>query len=160
MRYSLDSNRKSSNGGFSLISLMVGLAISALTILAGLFLHTNNQVAVAQLHRSILHDQRISKSMNIITKQIQSAGYNIPNASIQDVHTTLELSTAISPTTRTLMWRYIADDASIACRGIEETGGTLDGNDYRILNLISSDADCTLGTPLQSMAWDLSLIHI
>ena len=157
---------KHSESGNSLISLMIGIALSTITMLTATHMHTSHQLAVNDLNDSITHDRTILTSLSIIEKEIQNAGYGIPNADQNHIMIEFDAGDSTTPAIRSLLWRFITDEDSTGitngvhetphCRKLTESGGTIDGKNYRFLKLFASSS-CHPSNPLQNTTWDIEI---
>src|SRR5690554_3088615 len=138
---------KSHQQGVTLISLMVGLLISMLAILASLTLYKNLIAIAADSNIDTMHDGQLAASMLTIQMVLQNAGYGIESADTDSV-VTRETSNTID-----LLWRFKDDSDVIQCRGFTESEETEDGASFRILSLQTVESGCDDTADLTSMAW-------
>lgn len=138
---------KSHQQGVTLISLMVGLLISMLAILASLTLYKNLIAIAADSNIDTMHDGQLAASMLTIQMVLQNAGYGIENAATDNVVIREDSSTI------DLLWRFKDDSDVIQCRGFTESEETEDGASFRILSLQTVESGCDDTADLTSMAW-------
>ncbi|MDZ4262821.1 MAG: hypothetical protein U1B30_10895 [Pseudomonadota bacterium] len=134
--------------GMSLISLMVGLLLSMISILAGVMLYQNMARVSIESRTDAIQDGQLASAMLALQLELQSAGYGIdpeaPGTHIQRV---------VEGTTQTLYWRYRETaPAGFVCRAfrIED----IDNNSRRQLQLLApvNAASCTADAALPALA--------
>ncbi len=143
--------------GISIISLMVGLLVSMLCILASLTLYKNLVGVAADTKMDAVHDGNISSAMLTIQKEVMAAGFGIVGAGINDVVANPVAANGGTPASIELLWRYI-DDTGVVCRGIREYQDDRGGITYRILRAIEATAanGCSQnGNLINGMTWTL-----
>lgn len=149
-----------SETGLSLISLMIGIALSTITILTATHMHTTHQIAVNELNDSIRHNRLVLTSLKVIEKEIQSAGFGIADADQSHVVTQFDPGDSTTPATRSILWRYVAEDndgnTQNYCRGLRESGVHIKGIEHRVLSLIGSSS-CLLTNPLETTNWNQTI---
>lgn len=137
--------------GVTLISLLIGMLISMMAILASLTLYKNLVHVSAEAKLDSLHDGQLASSMLTTQLEILAAGYGIDDAN--GAHVTV----VDGGNTIALYWRYF-DDPNFVCRKLEEvqTNDVDVDYSYRTLTL-SGSAACDGVTPLADLAWDQDL---
>lgn len=135
---------KSKQQGLSLISLMVGLFISMLCILAGLTLYKSTVRLSTDAKISAQLDGQITSALLTLQLELQNAGYRVADANADDVVLTTHGGSQV------LAWRY-NDGTNYICRGAKEFGTASDIK-FRNLALITADG-CTETVDLTSLDW-------
>ncbi|HSC69509.1 MAG TPA: hypothetical protein VLC79_17585 [Cellvibrio sp.] len=141
-------------GGMSLVSLMVGLLLSMIGILAAMTLYKNLVHASVEARADAAQDGQLASAMLSLQLELQSAGYGIAKT---DPGTHLQL---VAGPPRTLYWRYrsAAGSNEFVCRGfrIEDK----DNNTRRELQLLSlPTASCNASGNLSSLlGWSSNVI--
>ncbi|WP_052417658.1 PilW family protein [Cellvibrio mixtus] len=128
--------------GISLISLMVGLLLAMISILAGMLLYKNIVQSSVQARSDALQDGQIASAMLTLQLELQSAGYGIA----KDPTTThVQLVDG-----KTLYWRF--KDGSAQCRSfrIEDN----DAGTHRKLVLLKLTSGCDETSALNSFSWN------
>jgi len=153
--------------GVSLISLMLGIALSSASMLAATSMLVSHQSAVSDLQDSIVYNRKIVTALSTVQKQIQSAGFGIDNpvqtGNQADIVIEFDPGTATNPARTSILWRYIDNPGTNAppvtvCRGIIEDGSTIDDTETRRLRFVqTTSTDCNLTTPLANMVWNVTL---
>lgn len=135
---------KSKQQGLSLISLLVGLFISMLCILAGLTLYKSTVRLSTDAKISAQLDGQITSALLTLQLELQNAGYRIADANADDVVLTMHGGSQV------LAWRY-NDGTNYICRGAKEfeTGSDMK---FRNLALVTADG-CTETVDLASLNW-------
>ena len=140
--------------GFTISSLMIGIAVALVCILASLQLYAAHRISTAQMKESSKHSRQLSSAIVVVEKQIMSAGYGMAGADANDVVVQNIASTPTTSASTSLYWRYF--DAGMICRGLRETSELIDGEEYRVLTALGSTA-CNNTTALVSMPWDVQV---
>lgn len=136
--------------GLSLISLLVGLFISMLCVLASLVLYKNLIEVAAETKIDTSHDGQISTALLTAQLELQAAGFGIANAGRNDIrlmHTARDLR---------LVWRLM-DGGNVACRGLHELTVDDNGVVFRELRLVAAANGCTVTADLSTLAWTTNL---
>lgn len=138
--------------GVTLISLLVGLFISMLCILGSLTLYKNLIQVATESKIDTLHDGQLAAAMLTMQLELQSAGYGIENAGVNDV--VKHRVSGGTANTIELLWRF--NDGTVQCRGLKEDAVTDSetGLVYRVLNLRQVSSGCNTTTNLTSMTWE------
>lgn len=146
--------------GLSLISLLIGLFISMLCILAGLTLYKNTLVLSTSSKIDAQHDGQIAAALLTLQLELQNAGYGAapadgPHAVSDSLPMTFNGAAITVPL---LAWRYSSNlDTVFTCRGALEFPSTdiTTGITYRNLALITlNTADgCTSNAALKPLGW-------
>jgi len=136
--------------GMSLISLMIGMLISMIGILAGFILYQNMVKVTLQTRTDAAQDGQLASAMLSLQLELQSAGFGIDKIANPGPHLTLD---AGSP--QTLYWRYLNDPAvptSTICRAFRIQD--IENDTKRQLQLLSPiiPASCTLAATLSGLA--------
>jgi len=140
--------------GMTLLSLLIGLNIAMLSVLASLQLYTTHWLSTEEMKVSSKHSRQLSSVFVVLEKQLMAAGYGIENADVNDVVVQeVAASLGLSATT-SLYWRYF--DGAMVCRGVRETSELLNGQEYRTLTLLTPSANCNDTTNLVDMPWDVN----
>ncbi len=132
--------------GMTLISLMVGLLLSMIGILAAMTLYKNLVHASVEARADAAQDGQLASAMLSLQLEVQSAGYGITS---DEPGTHLQL---VAGPPQTLYWRYrAATNATVyVCHGfrIEDS----ENNTRRQLQLLSlSAASCNASADLSSL---------
>lgn len=127
--------------GVSLISLMVGLLLAMISILAGMMLYKNIVQTSVQSRSDALQDGQIASAMLTLQLELQSAGYGIAK---DPTKTHVQLVDG-----NTLYWRF--KDGSAQCRSfrIEDN----DAGTHRKLVLLKLKTGCDETSALTSFSW-------
>lgn len=127
--------------GTSLISLMVGLVLAMIGILAGLTLYQNMARTSVQARSDALQDGQIASSMLTLQLELQSAGYGIPKDPTKE---------HVVKSGDSLYWRLVIGAAE-QCKGFRIVTSA-DGN-LRELQLLKLKAGCNQTAVLTSFDW-------
>ncbi len=128
--------------GVSLISLMVGLLLAMISILAGMVLYKNIVQSSVQARSDALQDGQIASAMLTLQLELQSAGYGIAK---DPSKTHVQLVDG-----KTLYWRF--NDGSSKCRSFrieDNEAGT-----HRKLVLLKLKTGCDETSALTSFSWN------
>ncbi|MCY1421547.1 hypothetical protein D9M71_372050 [compost metagenome] len=135
--------------GVTLISLLIGMLLSSLCILAMLGLYRNLvQTAVVATHDAN-QDGQIAAGLLTAQLKLQSAGFGMESGvNLDDPSISLNGSNQ-----RALLWRY-KDNLGYQCRGLTDRPGTDDasGKALRILSLLQA-GNCSAGASLAGLQW-------
>jgi len=140
--------------GMTLISLLIGLNIAMLSVLACLQLYTTHWLSSEEMKENAKHSQQLSSVFVVLEKQLMAAGYGIENAGVNDVAVQEVAGAPGVSATTSLYWRFF--DGAMVCRGVRETNELLNGQEYRILTLLTPSANCNDTTSLIDMPWDIN----
>jgi len=137
--------------GMSLISLMIGMLISMIGILAGFVLYQNMVKVTLQTRTDAAQDGQLASAMLSLQLELQAAGFGIDKATNPGPHLVL-----VSGSPQTLYWRYLNDPAvqtSTVCRAFRIQDDPTDAS-RRELQLLSpvTPASCTLVAALAGLA--------
>ncbi len=134
--------------GMSLISLMVGLLLAMIGILAGMTLYKNIVHTSIQTRNDTLQDGQIASAMLTLQLELQNAGFGIPPGGA--VAHIVQSGTAI-------YWRY-AQGGVTKCKGFRVQD--LEENTRRELQLlkITEGSACNLTDALTSFRWDVDSV--
>lgn len=158
------SRVKRDQAGMSLISLMIGILISMIGILAGFLLYQNMVKVTLQTRADATQDGQLASAMLSLQLQLQSAGFGIDKAANPGPHLAL-----VSGPPQALYWRYLndpTDSNSAVCAGfrVEDVDFVVDGTTEtkRQLELLSPEtpASCTLAATLDGLpgGWKVTSI--
>ena len=136
--------------GMSLISMMIGLLISMLCVLACFTAYKNLVHISADNKVFSAYDGKLALAMNVLEKSVQAAGFGIADAGSDDIRV------ITNGTTRQLLWRY-QDTASgtYLCRGFEETSVAESGENYREMRITDAAGTCSAEGDLAAMTWNV-----
>jgi prepilin-type N-terminal cleavage/methylation domain-containing protein len=143
MRLSMQSK------GFSLIELMIGLTLCALSILISLTLYSNLVRSSVDAHTDSIQDGQLASTIAAMQLEIQSAGYGVATPN----HTELVLVD-----NHHVNWRFV-NAAGVQCRGFWIYTDAVSGN--LTLSLMTPKVACTLATSLNSAVendWNKSVL--
>ena len=135
------------------MSLMAGLLISSLSVLASISAYQNLKSAAASTEIGLTHDGQIAAALIAVEKYITQAGYGITDAGTNDITVVTVPATSATASTTSLLWRY-HDGTSIVCRGLRESSELIQNKTYRMLKIIGSPDDCDISTDLTTLVWD------
>ncbi|MCY1267957.1 hypothetical protein D9M68_216890 [compost metagenome] len=137
--------------GISLISLMLGLLLSTLSILAMLGLYRNLVQAAVVATQDANQDGQLAAGLLTAQLELQSAGFGIDGNTPANLQKTdIALDGASQPA---LLWRY-RDSLGHQCRGLVDRGASdaASGKAVRLLSLLQAD-NCSAGASLAGMNW-------
>lgn len=139
--------------GITLISMMIGLAISLGVILTMLSLFQSLIVISLKSNQDAAQDGEVSTGLTTLQSMVQSAGYGLE----ADVTPHIELATTnVAQESTSLLWRY-ADGGAIRCEGVVELA-SVDARtkkDMRVLTLLTANP-CSETAKLGSLTWTAS----
>lgn len=150
MKQSLLSNNNASihNGTFArmqqgatLISLMIGLLLSVMSILAVLSLYKNLVTISINSSTDSSHDGQLAAAVLTAQLELQNAGYGIKNAGALHINANSDGSE--------IRWR-LYDDSNYQCRAIREV---ITSDTVRELVLFEATNNCTENSALPSLDW-------
>lgn len=158
------SSLKRYQAGMSLISLMIGILISMIGILAGFLLYQNMVKVTLQTRADATQDGQLASAMLSLQLQLQSAGFGIDKAANPGPHLAL-----VSGPPQALYWRYLndpTDSNSAVCAGFRVEDASVTENEVtevrRQLQLLTPEtaASCTLGANLTGLpgGWKVTSI--
>lgn len=130
--------------GLSLISLMVGLFISMLCILAGLTLYKSTVAISTEARISTQLDGQITSALLTLQLELQNAAFGMTGDSVSQVVVTQYGNDQV------LAWRY-KDGADYICRGVKESASG-SAPTFRTLSLVTADG-CTELVDLSTLNW-------
>lgn len=144
--------------GMSLVSLMIGILISMIGVLAGIVLYQNMVKVTIQTRTDAAHDGQLSSAMLSLQLDLQTAGFGIDKVAKPGPHLVL-----VAGPPQTLYWRYLNDyknPNSAICRGFR-VSDSVDGN-TRSLQLLRpvTPAGCTLDVALAGIGggWEVDTV--
>jgi len=142
--------------GMTLISLMVGMLLSMISILAGMMLYQSMARVSIESRADAMQDGQLASAMLSLQLELQSAGYGIdpemPGTHIQRV---------VDGANQTLYWRYRETvPAGFVCRAFRIEN--LDNNSRRQLQLLApvNAASCTADAALAGLAGDWAVTSV
>lgn len=136
--------------GMSLVSLMIGMLISMIGVLAGMVLYQNMVKVTLQTRTDAAQDGQLASAMLTLQLELQSAGFGIDKVANPGPHLVL-----VAGPPQTLYWRYLetsVNPATPVCKAFRVRDSE-DGN-FRYLELLSPvvPANCTLAVGLAAIA--------
>lgn len=136
--------------GMSLISLMIGILISMIGILAGIVLYQNMVKVTIQTRTDAAQDGQLASAMLSLQLELQAAGFGIDKVAKPGPHLVL-----VEGPPQVLYWRYLndfKDPNSAVCKAFR-VQDSADG-EYRRLQLLTPKipANCTLDVGLAAIA--------
>jgi hypothetical protein len=140
------------SAGMSLISLMIGILISMLAILAGFMLYQNMVKVTLQSRADAVQDGQLASAMLSLQLEVQAAGFGIDRTTNPGPHLTL-----VGGPPQILYWRYFETSTNeVMCKAFQ----VVDSGDVRRLELLEPKvaANCTLDAVLTGLTggWNLS----
>lgn len=136
--------------GMSLISLMIGILISMIGILAGFTLYQNMVKVTLQTRTDAAQDGQLASAMLSLQLELQSAGFGIDKTVNPGPHLTL-----VAGPPQMLYWRYIETAVNPVCKGLGVNDVVNEeGETRRQVQLLSPEnpASCTLDATLSGLA--------
>jgi Tfp pilus assembly protein PilW len=136
----------------SLISLMIGMLISMIGVLAGFTLYQNMVKVTLQTRADAAQDGQLASAMLSLQLELQSAGWGIDQAAKPGPHLIL-----VAGPPQTLYWRY--QETSLptpapVCKGFRIIDSENDTLRHLELLTLSNPASCTLDADLTTLAGD------
>lgn len=138
--------------GVSLISLMIGIFISMMCILASMTLYKHLISAATETKLGTIHDGQIASAMLTTQLEVQAAGFGIDDADNSHIQV------VDGGNTQQVYWRYFKSPDYI-CRGLNEDQ-EVDNNSgitYRRLTVIKAD-NCDAASALAGLNWQLQAV--
>jgi type II secretory pathway pseudopilin PulG len=135
--------------GMSLISLMIGILISMIGILAGIVLYQNMVKVTIQTRTDAAQDGQLASAMLSLQLELQAAGFGIDKAAKPGPHLVL-----VEGPPQMLYWRYLNDinnlDSAV-CKAFRIQD--VDDGKRRQLQLLNPNipANCTLDVGLAAI---------
>jgi hypothetical protein len=151
-------NVRSGQQGMSLVSLMIGILISMIGILAGMMLYQNMVKVSIQARTDAAQDGQLASAMLSLQLELQSAGFGIDLEADAGPHWALS-----NADPQTLYWRY--QDTSVApsitvCKAFRIQD--VEANVRRQLQLLTPETagSCTLNANLAALAggWKIETV--
>lgn len=138
--------------GMTLISLMVGLLLSMISILAAFTLYKSLVQVSIESRTDALQDGQLASAMLSLQLEVQSAGYGIAS---DEPGTHVQL---VAGPPQTLYWRYKEAGATFVCRGFQIQD--VENNTRRRLQLLALPAaNCNASGVLSSLPnWAVSTV--
>lgn len=130
--------------GASLISLMVGLLLAMISILAGMMLYKNIVHTTVQTRSDALQDGQIASAMLTLQLELQSAGYGFAKGAAQP-------HVALSGAGDAIYWRSRINNV-LQCKGFR-VNDTADGMLRRLQLLTLGAGVCTEADALGTFNW-------
>lgn len=136
--------------GVTLISLMIGMAISLGVILSMLALFQSLIVISLKSNQDSAQDGEVSTGLTTLQSMVQSAGYGLTAGT--NPHVQLA-ATNVAQGATGLLWRY-QDSGVLRCQGVVELPGVDERTKkgMRVLTLLTSTA-CSGSASLASLSW-------
>lgn len=116
--------------GTTMISLLIGLLVSVLCILASLSLYRNMVDITADATIDANYDGMIATAMLTAQLEVQNAGFGIDAADATDV--------VVDDADNALLWRSTNDGVVYQCRGLQETERIEGDRRFRALRVVTS----------------------
>lgn len=140
------------SAGMSLVSLMIGILISMLAVLAGFMLYQNMVKVTLQSRADAAQDGQLSSAMLSLQLELQAAGFGIDQTTNPGPHLTL-----VNGPPQILYWRYFETSTNeFMCKAFQ----VVDNGDVRRLELLEPKVatNCTSDAVLTALAggWNLS----
>lgn len=138
--------------GMSLISLMIGMLISMIGILAGFMLYQNMVKVTLQTRTDASQDGQLASAMLSLQLELQSAGWGLDLATNPGPHLVLDAGPP-----QTLYWRYSEINSTEAvCKAFRIEDKDTNGEITRQLQLLRPKipANCTKTAALNTLAGD------
>lgn len=137
--------------GMSLISLMIGILISMIGVLAGIVLYQNMVKVTIQTRTDAAQDGQLASAMLSLQLDLQTAGFGIDKVAKPGPHLVL-----VAGPPQTLYWRFqndINNPDSAVCRGFRIQDEVTAEGEFRKLQLLSpaTPASCTLDAVLTGL---------
>ena len=142
--------------GVSMISLMIGLLVSMVAILAITSMHKSLIRVTIDSKTSALQDSSAAVALMQLQLDLHNAGYGINSAGSGTV-----IATTLSGVP-TLLWRYLDDESnldSVICRGVQDqpytddTTGKVGRELIDLTTAAASNSDCSLDDDLSAITW-------
>lgn len=140
--------------GLSLISLLVGLFISMLCILAGLTLYRSTLRLSTDAKLDAQIDGQVTSALLTLQHELQNAGFNMADTTVAHI-TRADYTYAFKGSNvnaPVLAWRY-EDGGNVICRAVKEIATSEDDINYRQLELVTA-AGCTASVDLTGLNWE------
>lgn len=142
--------------GMTLVSLMVGMLLSIISILAGMMLFQNMARVSIESRADAAQNGQLSSAMLALQLELQSAGYGI-DPEVPGTH----LQRVVEGTTQTLYWRYReTNPAGLICRAFRIQD--IENNTRRQLQFLApvTAASCTADADLASLAGNWAIASV
>ncbi|UVE17292.1 hypothetical protein NVV93_17185 [Pseudomonas sp. LS44] len=140
--------------GVSLISLMIGMLLSTVCILAMLGLYKNLVQTAVVATQDANQDGQLAAGLLTAQLELQSAGFGIDTIGSQHLQKTAISLDGSNPSA--LLWRYL-DAAGYQCRGLVDRAGSdaNTGKPVRLFTLLQADSGCSAGASLGGLNWSV-----
>lgn len=140
--------------GLTLISLMIGLVLSSLCILAMLGLYRNLVQAAVVATQDANQDGQLAAGLLSAQMELQSAGFGIDSGASNSLQRTTITLDGQNPVA--LLWRF-RDASGYQCRGLVDRGASdaASGRPVRLLSLLQANGGCTAGSSLAGLNWNV-----
>lgn len=130
--------------GASLISLMVGLLVSMLSLLACLSMHKSLIQVTVEARSGAIHDGMVAGALMQLQRDLYNAGFGLEDAGADDV---------LVADDGALLWRSRVG-AALICRGVREQGYTDQDSQTQSRELVLLEAaSCSENGNLASFNW-------
>lgn len=130
--------------GVSLISLMVGLLLAMISILAGMMLYKNIVHTTVQTRSDALQDGQLASAMLSLQLELQNAGYGL-------VKNPANTHVALNAASTALYWRFKVNNA-FQCKGFR-IHDSQDGKRRQLQLLKIGTGTCTEVNVLGTLDW-------
>lgn len=142
-------NGRASQRGMTMMSLLVGISLSMLAMLASLNMYSNHRLAASEATEGAEYTLQAMHSRLVIEKEVANAGYGIATSATPDVGI---YSVGTGASNNHLRWKYF-DNGTAVCRGLHGNGVTIDGVSFRELALVQSTVNCNIDGDFELMVW-------
>lgn len=142
--------------GVSMISLMIGLLVSMVAILAITSMHKSLIRVTIGSKTSAIQDSSVAVALMQLQLDLHNAGYGINSADSSTV-----IATTLSDVP-TLLWRYLDDESdldSVICKGVQDqpyndvATGMAGRELIDLTTTYASNPDCSLDDDLSAITW-------
>lgn len=142
--------------GISMISLMIGLLVSMVAILAITSMHKSLIRVTIDSKTGALQDSSVAVALMQLQLDLHNAGYGINSANSGTVIATT------SSGVPTLLWRYLDDESnqdSVICKGVQDqsyndvTTGMVGRELIDLTTTYAANPNCRLDSDLSTVAW-------
>ncbi|MBM7062771.1 hypothetical protein JQX08_18820 [Pseudomonas sp. UL073] len=140
--------------GLTLISLMIGMLLSTMCILAMLALYRNLVQTAVVATQDANQDGQLAAGLLSAQLEVQSAGFGIDSSAASNLEkSTISLS---GSSHSALLWRYL-DASGYQCRGLVDRGASdaNSGKAVRLLSLLQADSGCSASANLAGLNWSV-----
>jgi len=142
----MNINLPNKQAGVSLISLMVGMALSLMTMAALFVLFQQTTRQSIQMREDMDLDGQVSTILLSIQQDVQSAGFGIEDVAVDKIVVEADPSKDLEK----WHWRYTIDGMTY-CQGFEEF---IEDGDPALKMRWLNEIPCNLGDELKGVTWD------